>query len=52
MGFAFINVKVGKSGFYQYMIIKDLASANLLLVLVIILVGFGVIKIVKKRFED
>jgi hypothetical protein len=34
------------------MMIKELASANLLFVLVVILVGFGVIKIVKKRLED
>jgi len=41
-----------KVAFVNIMVIKELASANLLLVLVIILVGFGVIKIVKKRYED
>jgi len=33
-------------------IIKDLASINLFLISILIIVGFGVIKIVKKRFED
>jgi len=34
------------------MMVKDLASINLLLIFIIIMMGFGVIKIVKKRFED
>ncbi len=32
--------------------IKDLASVNLFLIFMLIIVGFGIIKIVKKRFED
>lgn len=32
--------------------IKDLASINLYLIFMLIIVGFGIIKIVKKRFED
>jgi hypothetical protein len=32
--------------------VKDLATVNLFLIFIIIIVGFGVIKIVKKRFED
>jgi len=35
-----------------YMMIKDLASINLFLIFILIVVGFGIIKIVKKRFED
>ena len=37
----------------MYMMIRELASVNLFLIFIlIIIVGFGVIKIVKKRFED
>jgi len=32
--------------------IKDLASVNIFLIFIIIMVGFGIIKIVKKRYED
>ena len=34
------------------MMIKELASVNLFLIWLIILGGFVVLKIVKKRFED
>jgi hypothetical protein len=34
------------------MMIRELASVNLFLIFILIIVGFGVIKIVKKRFED
>jgi len=33
-------------------IVKDLASVNLFLIFMVIIVGFGIIKIVKKKFED
>jgi len=46
------SIKSEKVVFVNIMVIKELASANLLLVLVIVLVGFGVIKIVKKKYED
>jgi hypothetical protein len=32
--------------------IKDLAYVNLFLIFILIFFGFGIIKIVKKRFED
>ena len=36
----------------MYMMIRELASVNLFLIFILIIVGFGVIKIVEKRFED
>jgi hypothetical protein len=39
-------------GIGSMMMIKDLASVNLFLIFVLIVVGIGIIKIVKKRFED
>jgi len=45
----FINVR--EKGLI-YMMMKDLASVNLFLILILLVVGFGVIKIVKKKFED
>ena len=32
--------------------IKDFATMNLFVIFVIVIVGFGVIQVVKKRFED
>jgi hypothetical protein len=34
------------------MMIKELASVNLFLIFMLIIIGFGIIKTVKKRFED
>jgi hypothetical protein len=34
------------------MILKDFAFVNLFLIFILILISFGIIKIVKKRFED
>jgi hypothetical protein len=34
------------------MVIKDLAAINLFLIFLLIIIGFGVIRVVKKRFED
>jgi hypothetical protein len=36
----------------MYTMIRELASFNLFLIFILIIVGFGIIKIVKKRFED
>jgi hypothetical protein len=33
-------------------IIKDLAYVNLFIIFMLILFGFGIIKIVKKKYED
>ncbi len=32
--------------------VKDLASINLFLIFILIIVGFGIIQMVKKRLED
>jgi hypothetical protein len=34
------------------MMLKDFAFVNLFLIFILILIGFGIIKIVKKRYED
>lgn len=37
---------------YMGMIIKDLASIQLFVIFALIVMGFGIIRIVKRRFED
>ncbi len=34
------------------MMVNDLATANLFIIFILVIVGFGVIQVVKKRFED
>jgi hypothetical protein len=34
------------------LMMKDLATVNLFLIFTLIIVGFGIIKMVRKRFED
>lgn len=34
------------------MMANNLATANLFIIFILVIVGFGIIKVVKKRFED
>ena len=51
LGIGFAN-SFGKKGIRINVMTQHMASANLFVIITLIVVAFGVIKIVKKRFED